>query len=87
MTEDEARSAVVGLLTAVRESPELASNYIGGMLPPLEPGDVHGAVQGLTAMIAWLLTLVNGLRDVPEVGPYVEFVIRELAFLDLSGAQ
>lgn len=87
MTEDEARSAVVGLLTAVRESPELASTFIGGMFPALEPGDVPGAVQGLTSMIAWLLSLVNGLRDVPEVGPYVEFVIRELAFLDLSEAE
>lgn len=73
------RGIVVAILTSVRESPELAVQYLQGTFPTQQVEDVPSAFRAMGNVIGQLVTIVNRLRQVPAWEPYLDQFIRKLA--------
>lgn len=84
MTMDRSRAEldamVVALLTAGRESAELASEYIADSFPPVSCEEMPAMFGSLAYVLGQMLTIVNTLREVPEWGVVLDRFIHNLAF-------
>lgn len=75
MTPAEISGAMVGLLTAARESPEFAGDYFTSLFPVSVPADWASAARSQNKMLGGFVQIMNDLRDQPQTGPLVEAVI------------